>query len=413
MSLFKNTLVQIKNASDIMKLPADVEMVLSNPMRVIEVKFPVRMDDGILKMFKGFRVQHNDYLGPNKGGIRYHQTVDLQEVKALAAWMTLKCALIGLPLGGGKGGVKVDPKKLSRNELERLTRSYTRAIAVFIGPEQDIPAPDVNTTPQIMSWIADEYSKIRGKKILGVVTGKPVEDGGSKGRDTATAQGGIFILDEYVKEHKLKPTKMRVIVQGFGNAGATAARLVSEKKYQLIGASDSQGGVICNTHIDPRELMKCKAEHGSVNKCGLHMSEMHDVKGFKCKEVTNKELLEEECDILFLAALENQITAKNAHKIKAKVIVELANGPVSPEADKILERKGIVVIPDILANAGGVTVSYFEMLQNKDKKYWSEKVVHQKLKKYMIEAHREVHKTAKKYKSTLREAAYITALKRL
>ncbi|MEK7126692.1 MAG: Glu/Leu/Phe/Val dehydrogenase, partial [Patescibacteria group bacterium] len=338
-----------------------------------------------------------------KGGIRYHQQVDMGEVKALSAWMTIKCSVVGIPLGGGKGGIIVDPKQLSLGELERLTRAYVRAIEPVIGPETDVPAPDVNTNSQIMDWFADEYSKIRGKDLRGVVTGKSLEAGGSKGRNNATAQGGVYVLEEYAKTVSLNPKETKVIIQGFGNAGGVVAKLLSKAGYEIVGVSDSQGGIFCSQGLNVDELTSCKVEKKSVVNCG----------GATCKKVSNEELLEQECDILVLAALENQVSAKNAGNIKAKVILELANGPVMPEADEILDKKGIIAIPDILANAGGVTVSYFEMLQNADGKYWSEEEVNPKLKDIMVSAWEEVSANSKKYNCNLRDAAFITSLLRL
>lgn len=410
MSLFENTLKQIEKASKLMNLHQEIKEVLSHPQRKIHISIPVRMDNGKLRIFNGFRVQHNNYLGPYKGGIRYHEQVDIEEVKALSAWMTLKCAVLGLPLGGGKGGIIVNPKELSENELERLTRKYTELISPVIGPETDVPAPDVNTNPQIMEWIADEYSKITGKETPGVVTGKPIKKGGSKGRDTATAQGGYYILREFVRANDINPKDLKVVIQGFGNAGSVAAKLLVKDGYQLTGVFDSQGGLYCEQGINPDELMKCKAEKKTVKKCGVHIEKMHDKKGAVCREVTSEEFLEQECDILILAALENQITSENADRIKAKIILELANGPVTPEADEILAKKGVTVIPDILANAGGVTVSYFEMLQNKSGKYWPLEKVNEQLEQNMIFAWQEVKLNSEKYNCTLREAAFITAL---
>lgn len=411
MSLFENTLEQIKLAADTMRLDKDVEEVLKHPQREIQVNIPVRMDDGSLRIFEGFRVQHNNYRGPYKGGIRFHPQVDMAEVQALAAWMTIKCAVVGIPLGGGKGGVIVNPKELSKGELERLTRKYIELIAPAIGPETDVPAPDVNTNAQIMEWAADEYSKIVGKPSLGVVTGKPVENGGSKGRGNATAQGGVFVLAEYAKENGMVPSETKVVIQGFGNAGGIASKLLVESGYTVLGASDSQGGIVCSHGFNPDELMVCKVEKDTVVECGLQINK--NQKGMTCEKVSNEELLEAECDVLVLAALENQITAENANKIKAKVILELANGPISPEADEILYKKGIVVLPDILANAGGVTVSYFEMLQNADDKYWSEEEVVSKLKGVMVQAWKDVEENAKKYDCPLRVAAYVTAISRI
>ncbi len=412
-SLFENTLKQINASAALINLDKDILAVLSVPQRQVELSLPVRMDDGTLQIFKGFRIQHNNAPGPYKGGFRYHQQVDLEEVKALSAWMTMKCSVVGIPLGGAKGGVIVDPKKLSKAELERLTRKYAEMVAPVVGPDRDVPAPDVNTTAEMMDWFADEYSKLVGKDAKGVVTGKSLEHGGSKGRNNATAQGGIYILEEYVKQNGLNPKEIKVVIQGFGNAGGIAAHLLAEMGYEIIGASDSQGGIVCTHGINPSDLMSCKIENESVVNCGVHVSEISGIDGQSCKKVSNEELLELECDILVLAALENQITEKNADKIKAKFILELANGPVTPEADAILAKRGIPVIPDILANAGGVTVSYFEMLQNASNEYWTEEQVNEKLKGIMVNAWSEVSGNAKQYSCTLREAAFITALKRL
>lgn len=396
-----------------MNLHKEVKAILSTPQREVEVNIPVRMDDGSMKIFKGFRVQHNNYMGPYKGGFRYHPQVDLGEVKALSAWMTIKCSVVGIPLGGAKGGVIVDPKLLSMGELERLTRKYAELVEPVVGPERDVPAPDVNTNSMMMDWFADEYSKIQGKDTRGVVTGKSIAEGGSKGRDNATAQGGVYILENYVQENNLVPVSTKVIIQGFGNAGGVAAKLLAAQGYEMVGASDSQGGIVCSHGIDPEGLLACKLEKQSVTYCGIHASELKGMDGSTCKKVSNEELLEEECDILILAALENQITAQNAHKIKAKVILELANGPTTPEADEILRERGIIVVPDILANAGGVTVSYFEMLQNASGHYWEVDEVNAKLKDIMVNAWKEVKTNQEKYGCTMREAAFITAISRL
>lgn len=413
MSLFENTLKQIEKAAKLMKLDPDIKQILSNPDRQVSVNIPLKMDDGKLRIFHGFRVQHNNAAGPYKGGFRYHEQVNMREIEALSAWMTIKTSVVGIPLGGAKGGVIVNPKKLSERELECLTRGYVRAIEPLIGPDKDIPAPDVNTNPKIMDWFADEYSKIKGKKIPGVVTGKSIPAGGSNGRNEATAAGGVCILKKYIKEKGWYPKKIKVIIQGFGNAGGTMARLIAKEGFQIIGVSDSKGGIICNHGIDPNELMICKIEKKSVKNCGIHVSKIHGTDGTICKMISNEALLKQKCDILILAAMENQILPANACQIKTKVILELANGPVAPEADDILAKRRIVIIPDILANAGGVTVSYFEMLQNAKNKYWSEKEVNLKLKKIMLKAWKKVKANAKKYKATLREAAYITALIRL
>ncbi len=414
MSFFQNTLDLIEKASKLMKLDPNVKEVLSNPNRIIEVSLPVKMDNGKIRVFRGFRVQHNDAAGPYKGGIRYHPQVDMEEVKALATLMTFKCAVVGLPLGGGKGGVIVDPKSLSLPELERLTRKYAQSIALFIGPEVDVPAPDVNTDAQIMAWIADEYSKVTGKNALGVVTGKPLPVGGSLGREKATARGGYYVLSEIVKEKNIKPQETSVVIQGFGNAGANAARILDEEGYKIIAASDSKGGIYCKDGIHAIKAIQCKTEKGSIHECTIGGAvDYHVSKGATCQRVSNDELLEIECDILILSALENQVTAQNAGKIKAKMILELANGPVNPEADEILEKRGIMIVPDILANAGGVTVSYFELVQNQMNYYWPKDEIQQRLRVIMVNGWTKVRETAVQYKCTLRMAAFITALSRL
>ncbi|MCD6109988.1 Glu/Leu/Phe/Val dehydrogenase, partial [bacterium] len=382
MSLFENTLKQINEAAEIMNLDKDIITILSHPKRVLQVSMPVQMDSGEIKVFEGFRVQHNDLAGPFKGGIRYHEQVDMGEVKALAAWMTMKCSVVGIPLGGSKGGIIVDPKKLSKRELEQLTRRYVDRIQAFIGPNKDVPAPDVNTNGQIMAWIVDEYMKLGNLNKKGVVTGKPIECGGSAGRDTATSQGGIYVLDEIAVEKGIKPEETRVIVQGFGNAGSHMARLLHEKGYKVCGVSDSHGGMYCKDGIDPTQMISCKKEKGSVVECSSA--------GSACEKCTNEELIEKDCDILVLAAFENQVHKDNANNVKAKIIIELANGPVTPEADKILNDKGAMIVPDILANAGGVTVSYFELVQNEAQYYWDVEKVQRRLKPIMVRAWQRV-----------------------
>ena len=413
MSLFENTLAQIKKAADLMQLDQDIQEILSHPQRIIEVSVPMRMDDGKMKVFKGFRVQHNNAAGPYKGGIRFHQDVDMEEVKALSAWMTMKCSVMDLPLGGGKGGLIVDPKTLSEEELEKLSRKYIRALAPFIGPDKDVPAPDVNTNPKIMAWFADEYSKYVGKDTPGVVTGKPVESGGSKGRDAATAQGGVYILEELMEQLGKKPEGTKVIIQGFGNAGGKAAKILADMGYSIVGVSDSKGGIFCTHGVDPDGLLQCKIEKNTVKECGIDPNVLKGHEGASCQRVTNEELIEQECDILILAALENQVHRKNADKIQAKIILELANGPVTPEADDILQDNGVMVVPDILANAGGVTVSYFEMVQNAHEEQWEDEIVQEKLKDKMVSAWKDVHANAEKYSTTMRNAAFITAISRL
>lgn len=405
MSLFKNTQKQITEAADIMKLDSDIVTILSHPKRVLQVSLPIRMDSGEIKVFEGFRVQHNDCAGPFKGGIRYHEQVDMEEVKALATWMTMKCAVVGIPLGGGKGGIIVNPKELSKRELEQLTRKYIDRVQMFIGPDRDVPAPDVNTNAEIMAWMADEFMKLGNLNKNGVVTGKPLHVGGSEGRDEATSRGGFYVLDEIAKERGIKPEETTVVVQGFGNAGSHMARILAEEGYKIVGVSDSKGAVYCETGLDAPCMIKCKADKGSVTVCESMCSE--------CQKVTNEELIEKECDILVLAALENQVTEENADRLNTKIIIELANGPVTPEADKILDKKGIDVVPDILANAGGVTVSYFELVQNQNNHYWTAEKIQRRLKPIMIRAWQRVDELKKKHDCTLRQAAFISAMTRL
>lgn len=414
MTFFENTLNLIEKAAKVMKLDKNIKAILSSPDRIIEVSLPVKMDNGDIKVFRGFRVQHNDYAGPYKGGIRYHPQVDMEEVKALATLMTFKCSVVGIPLGGAKGGIIVDPKALSKGELERLTRKYAAAITPFIGPEKDVPAPDVNTDGQIMSWIADEYSKLQGKNTIGVVTGKPLEFGGSLGRDKATARGGYYVLEEIVKEQKLNPKKTTVVIQGFGNAGGNAARILDEAGFKVIAVSDSKGGMYSKDGIHAVKAIQCKMEKGALHECVKKGAvNYHISKGAHFEKVTNEELLELPCDILVLSAFENQVTKENASRIKAKLILELANGPITPEADEILEKKKITVIPDILANAGGVTVSYFELVQNQANFYWSSEEVQEKLGAIMVKGWERLKEVQSQYKCSLRMAAFITALSRL
>ena len=405
MSLFENTLAQIAKASALMGLNPGVRELISRHERILEVSVPVKMDDGTWRVFTGYRCQHNSIRGPYKGGIRFHPDVDLGEVKALSAWMTMKCAVVDIPLGGGKGGIIVDPKKLSARELEAMTREYTRAITPFIGPEMDIPAPDVYTTPQIMGWIADEYSKLQGKNVLGVVTGKLLAVGGSKGRDTATSQGGVHVLEEYLRESGKMAPGMTVAIQGFGNAGSFMAKFLFEKGFKVVSVSDSKSALFCAEGLNVPVVMSGKAAKGSVADC-------MDA-GNNCQVITNEQLLTLDVDILVLSALENQVHKDNAELVKAKVILELANGPVTPEADDILARRGIPVIPDILANAGGVTVSYFELVQNQANYYWSAEEVQARLKPIMVNAWQAISANAKQYNCTYREAAFISALRRI
>ena len=401
MSLFENTLAQINEASAIMKLDSNVQAILSYPKKMLEVAVPVKMDNGKIKVFKGYRVQHSDIMGPCKGGVRFHWEVDLEEVKALATWMTMKCSVVNIPYGGGKGGVECNPKEMSQGELERLSRGYIGAISQIIGPNLDIPAPDVYTNAQVMAWFADEFSKLKGKPSLGVVTGKPLEFGGSKGRNTATAQGGVYVLLRYLKDQQIDSEGLRVAVQGFGNAGMFAAKILHEANLKIIAVSDSKGGIYAEEGLDPFAVADAKKLKGSVQNYS------------RGKLISNKELLELDCDVLVVAAMENQIHKKNAEKIKTKVILELANGPVTPEADCILDKKKIEILPDILVNAGGVTVSYFEWVQNLANFYWEEDEVQTKLKDIMENALEDVDCTKRKYGCNMRQAAFITAISRI
>jgi glutamate dehydrogenase (NAD(P)+) len=392
---------QFDLAADRLDLDPGMRLVLREPRREFTVHFPVHMDDGSVQVFTGYRVQHNLGRGPAKGGIRYHQDVNLDEVKALAMWMTWKCAVVGIPYGGGKGGVIVDPKKLSQKELEALTRRYFTEIEVLVGPEKDIPAPDVNTNAQIMAWMMDTFSMHAGHTVPGVVTGKPISLGGSEGRNEATARGTVFCIIEAARHLGLELSKARVAVQGFGNAGSIAARLITEEGSTVVAVSDSTGGIHAPDGLDIPKVIAWKSEHGTVQ-------------GFPgATDITNAEVLEVDCDILIPAALENQITAANAGNVKARLIAEAANGPTTPEADEILWKNSKFMIPDILCNAGGVTVSYFEWVQDLNRDHWSESVVNAKLKEIMVKAFSETLAVARREQCYMRTAAYLLAVKRV
>jgi glutamate dehydrogenase (NAD(P)+) len=392
---------QFTIAADLLQLDENMRAVLSVPKRQLLVSIPVKMDNGSIKVFEGFRVQYNIARGPGKGGIRYHPDVTLDEVRALAAWMTWKCATVGIPYGGAKGGVRVDPHKLSQGELERLTRRYAVEIAPIIGPHVDIPAPDVYTNEQTMAWIMDTISMMTGGSQLGIVTGKPISLGGSLGRAEATARGCLFTVREACKLLGINLNGARVAVQGFGNAGSISARLLHEDGAKIIAVSDTKGGIFNPNGIDPVAVLKHKEETGSVV-------------GFKdTAPITNGDLLTLDCEILVPAALENQINLENAHLIKARIVAEAANGPVTPGADRVLFAKGIFDIPDILANAGGVTVSYFEWVQDQYGFFWSDEEVNKYLEKIMVKAFHEVYEKAKQYKTHLRTGAYCLAVSRV
>ena len=398
---YKAVLELLQIAGEKLKLDQGIHEMLKRPIRTIIVNIPVVMDDGSIRIFTGYRVQYNDTLGPTKGGIRYHPELTLDEVIALSAWMTWKTAVVGLPLGGSKGGIRCNPKEMSSGELERLTRGYTRALARFIGPYSDVQAPDVYTDAQTMAWIMDEYSQIVGYNTFGVVTGKPVCIGGSLGRNEATSRGVMYTVIETAKHLGIELKGATVVVQGFGNVGYHAARLLHELGCKIVAISDSKGGIYSSYGLDPTKVIQHKNERGSVIGYG------------NCKCLTNKELLELECDILVPAALENQITGANAGKIRSKIVAEGANGPTTPQADEILFRNGVFVIPDILANSGGVIVSYFEQVQNQMNYYWSEEEVRNKLQSIIVSAFKEVLAVAEEYKVNMRIAAYMKALKRV
>ncbi|MGB9678579.1 MAG: Glu/Leu/Phe/Val family dehydrogenase [Thermoanaerobacteraceae bacterium] len=392
---------QVKNACDLLGLDKSVYELLKEPMRVLEVSIPVQMDDGSIRVFKGYRAQHNDAIGPTKGGIRFHPDVTLDEVKALSTWMTFKCGVVGIPYGGAKGGVVVNPKELSNDELQRLSRGYIRAIMSIIGPYKDIPAPDVNTNMQIMSWMIDEYSKIVGYNSPGVITGKPIILGGSQGRTAATGYGVALMAREAVKRLHLDFKNSTVAVQGFGNVGSFTALNFHKLGAKVIAISDVYGGIYNKNGIDVEKLIT------HVNKTGT----VCDFEG--TTSISNDDLLQADVDILALAALENQITSVNANAVKAKIICEGANGPTTPDADKILFEKGILVVPDILANSGGVTVSYFEWVQNLMNYYWTEKEVEEKQEALMVNAFNAIEKLASQYKTDMRTAAYMISIKRV
>ena len=399
---FEIVQTQVDACAKILKLDPDVHAMLRVPMRELHVSLPVRMDDGTVRVFQGYRVQYNDAKGPTKGGIRFHPDETIDTVRALAAWMTWKCALLDLPLGGGKGGVVCNPKEMSPGELERLSRAYIRAVYQFIGPDKDVPAPDVYTNPQIMAWMMDEYSRIAGRNQFGVITGKPLGIGGSVGRGDATARGGLYTVREAAKELGIDLKEATVAVQGFGNAGSHAACLMESLfGSKIVAVTDSKGGACLLKGLDPTKVCDFKADTTSV--CNFPETE----------PISNEEVLELDVDILIVAALENVITEDNAPNIKAKIVAELANGPTTPQADAILYDKGVHVIPDFLCNAGGVTVSYFEMVQNMYMYYWDEQEVYGRLEPRMSTSYHMVLDASKKYGINMRQAAYVVAVDRV
>ncbi len=398
---FHIALRQFDNAAEKMRLDAQFREVLRRPRRALSLSLPVKMDDGSVQVFEGYRVQHNSSRGPCKGGIRYHPQVTLDEVKALASWMTWKCATVNIPFGGAKGGIVCDPKKLSQNELERLTRRYAYEILPIIGPDTDIPAPDVYTDSQVMAWIMDTYSMTLGHITPGVVTGKPIFLGGSLGRAEATGRGCAFCVREACRVQNIPLNGARVAIQGFGNAGTVTAKLLAERGAKIIAASDSKAGVLNRNGLDVPALIRHKEETGSVE-------------GFPNTEpISNSDVLELECEVLVPAALENQITLANAERIRAKIVAEAANGPTTPDADRVLFQQGTMVLPDILANAGGVTVSYFEWVQDLQELFWDEEDVNRRLEKVMVRAFEDVYRTAQKHRVDMRTGAYILAIDRV
>ena len=398
---FRIAQIQFDMAAEYLKLDPGLRQILRTPKRVMEVSVPVKMDNGQTKVFTGFRVQHNVSRGPAKGGLRYHPNVTLDEVKALAAWMTWKTATVNLPYGGAKGGVVCDPKRMSKGELERMTRRYASEIQPIIGPEVDIPAPDVYTDAQTMAWIMDTYAMTVGHAAPGVVTGKPVSIGGSEGRTDATGRGVLYVVEEACKVKKINLRGATIAIQGFGNVGSAVARLFAEKKAKIVAISDSRGGVHNPRGIDPLRALRYKERSGTV--VGMPGA----------SRISNDELLALKCDILVPAALENVITLHNAEQIKAKIVAEAANGPTTPHADEILSRKGVFVVPDILANAGGVTVSYFEWTQDLQGFFWQLQEVNSKLEFVMRRAFNDVHETMRKFHVYPRAAAYILAVGRV
>lgn len=400
---FDNFVAVMDKAAGVMGISEEDYLIFKYPERELKVALPVRMDDGSLKVFEGFRIQHSTLRGPAKGGVRYHQNVNVDEVRALSAWMTFKCAVAAIPYGGGKGGIVCRPREMSKGELERLTRTYIDKISAIISPNTDIPAPDVGTNAQTMDWMVDEYSKLKGESVYGIVTGKSIEIGGSKGRNEATGRGVCFVTLEMMKKYNMKPEDCKIVIQGMGNVGSISAKLLAEEGAKIVAVSDVSCAIYNENGLDIAGIYKYLDSGKNL------------LDGYTgdCKRITNAELLELPCDILIPAALENQITAENADRIKAKIVIEAANGPTSVEADEILNKKGVKVLPDILSNSGGVIVSYFEWVQNLQNFYWEEDDVNAKLKRQIVGAFNDVFDAREKYDCTFRVAAYIVALNRL
>ena len=407
---FSDAMRRLENALKHTALSEEVALRIGTPKSCLEVSVPLRRDDGTLDFFTGYRVRHDDTRGPTKGGLRYHPSVNRDEVQSLAFWMTFKCAVVGIPFGGAKGGISVNPKDLSPMELERLSRGFIRLIADFIGPDVDIPAPDMYTNERIMGWMMDEYSTIRRQHCPAVITGKPVSMGGSVGRADATGRGAYYCIRDWARKAGLKPDETTVAVQGFGNAGQSVARLLHKDGYRIVAVSDSHGAIHNPDGFDVPSLMRVKEETRQVQAVYCEGGLCHAI---DAASMTNGELLELDVDILIPAAMENQITADNAPRIKARWVVEVANGPVTADADEILHQRGIEVMPDILANAGGVTVSYFEWLQNRSGQYWELQDVHRKLQQIMSREFESVFDLARELKIDQRTAAYVHAVRRI
>ncbi len=409
-NIFEDALERLRQIAEEAGVNADIVEALSHPEALIKAALPVRMDDGSIRYFRGYRCRYNSILGPTKGGLRFHPQVTIEEVQALALWMSIKCALVGLPFGGAKGGVEVDPKTLSPMELERLSRAYVRAMADFIGPKVDIPAPDVYTNERIMGWMLDEYEAIKRIRAPGVITGKPVSLGGSLGRDAATGRGAFLCVQELAGREGWVPSEKTVAIQGFGNAGYHAARLLQEAGYRVVALSDSKGGIYCESGFDVESIWHHKRTERAMSGvyCEHAICEL-----VEHKPIDNETLLKLDVDILIPAALEGVITVKNAKKIRAAYIVEIANGPILSAAESILEEMGVQIVPDVLANAGGVTVSYFEWVQNRSGYTWTLEEVNQRLEEVISKAFNEVWTIARTEQRTLRSAAYIHALRRI
>lgn len=399
LDLLSSTQFIIKDAVQRLGYNGEMYELLKEPLRTITVRIPVRMDDGSTNIFTGYRSQHNDAVGPTKGGVRFHLEVNEAEVKALSIWMSLKCGITNLPYGGGKGGIICDPRNMSFGELERLSRGYVRAISQIVGPTKDIPAPDVYTNSQIMAWMMDEYSRLREFDSPGFITGKPLVLGGSQGRETATARGVTICIEEAVKKKGIDLQGARIVIQGFGNAGSFLAKFMHDAGAKVIGISDAYGALYDPAGLDIVYLLDRRDSFGTVTTLFTNV-------------ITNQELLELDCDILVPAAISNQITAENAHGIKASIVVEAANGPTTLEATKILDERGVLLIPDILASAGGVTVSYFEWVQNNQGYYWSEEEVAEKLQKVMVESFESIYQTSQTHQVDMRLAAYMVGIRK-